>query len=257
MGSVATLLESFPSKARPASHRAEAWELDTGTGNVAAVIEAAGQPVSIKRGHALFSAGDDADSVFVIVSGLVRTSMILSDGRRQIIEFHEAGDVLGVTLAKQHSLSAEAVNATRLQTVNRIWLQGVLSLQPHLCLSLIPLASRSMEAARRHLVLLGRMTARERLCTFLLERLKGEAGTVELPMSRSDIADYLGLTIETVSRTITQLRLEGVIGSAAARAVEIADRKRLLDCLEDAHQIAGNARTRTVAPARPGRRALG
>ena len=257
MGSLATLRESFPSKARPASHRAEAWSFDTETGDLAAVIGAAGQPVSIMRGHALFSAGDAADGVFVIVSGMVRTSMMLSDGRRQIIGFHEAGDVLGVTLAKQHSLSAEAVNATRLQTVNRIWLQGILGLQPHLCLSLIPLASRSMDAARRHLVLLGRMTARERLCTFLLERLKGEAGIIELPMSRGDIADYLGLTIETVSRTITQLRLEGVIEAAAAREVEIADRKRLLDCLEDAHQVVGNPCSRTVASARLGRRALG
>jgi CRP/FNR family transcriptional regulator len=242
MGSLAALRESFPSNARPTGHGADAW--DTEAGDLAAVIRAAGQPVSIKRGHALFSSGDAADSVFVIGSGLVRTSMTLSDGRRQIIGFHEAGDVLGITWAEQHSLSAEAVNATQLLTVNRIWLHGILDLQPHLCLSLIPLAARWMDAARRHLVLLGRMTARERLCTFLLERLKGESRVVELPMSRSDIADYLGLTIETVSRTMTQLRLDGVIRTAAAREVEIADRKRLLDCLEDVHQLVRNRPTR-------------
>lgn len=252
MGSLATLRDSFPPKARPASHSAEAWNLDTEAGDLAAVIRRAGQPISIKRGHPLFSAGDAADSVFVIVAGLVRTSMMFSDGRRQIIGFHEAGDVLGLIFTEQHSLSAEAVNATQLLTINRVWLQGVLSLEPHLCLSLIPLASRSMDAARRHLVLLGRMTARERLCTFLLERLKGDAGKIELPMSRSDIADYLGLTIETVSRTITQLRIEGVIRAAAAREVEIADRRRLLDCLEDAHQLV-----QTRAPRHPLRRSLG
>ena len=252
MGSLATVRESFPSKARSASHSADAWDLETETADLATLIRSSGQPVSIKRGHALFSAGDAANSVFGIVSGLVRTSMMLSDGRRQIIGFHEAGDVLGVTLAQQHSLTAEAVITTQLLTVNRIWLQGVLGLQPRLCLSLIPLASRSMDAARRHLMLLGRMTARERLCTFLLERLKGEAGVIELPMSRSDIADYLGLTIETVSRTLTQLRFEGVIQAAAARGVEIADRKRLLDCMEDAHPLVREARTEaTPDPARP------
>ena len=252
MGSLATVRESFPSHPRPASHSGDAWDVETETANLVTLIQAAGQPVSIKRGLALFSAGDSADSVFVIVSGLVRTSMMLSDGRRQIIGFHEPGDVLGVTLAEQHLLSAEAVSATQLLTVSRIWLQGVLGVQPRLCLSLIPLASRSMDAARRHLMLLGRMTARERLCTFLLERLKGEAGVIELPMSRSDIADYLGLTIETVSRTLTQLRSEGVIQAAAAREVEVADRMRLLDCLEDAHQLVRNARREEAAdPVRP------
>ena len=254
MGSLATLHDSFSSKAQPASLRAETWTLDAG--DLGSVIRAAGQPVSIKRGHALFSAGDAAESVFVIVSGVVRTSMMLSDGRRQIIGFHEAGDVLGVTFAEQHSISAEGVNATRLQTVSRIWLEGILDLYPHFCLSLLPLAARSMDAARRHLVLLGRMTARERICTFLLERLKGEAGIVELAMSRSDIADYLGLTIETVSRTLTQLRFDGVIQAASAREVEVADRKRLLDCLGDAHQHVRIARPHAIASTRP-RRALG
>jgi CRP-like cAMP-binding protein len=257
MGSLATLRESFPSKARPASHSADAWDLSIETADLAAVIRAAGQPVSIKRGHTLFSAGDAADSMFVVVSGLVRSSMMLSDGRRQIIGFHETGDVLGVTFTEQHSLSAEAVSPTHLLTVNRVWLQGVLDLQPRLCLSLIDVASRSMDAARRHLMLLGRMTARERLCTFLLEQLEGDAGVIELPMSRSDIADYLGLTIETVSRTLTQLRLEGVIQATAAREVEVADRTRLLDCLEGAHQLVRSARTGAAAdPARP-RRAQG
>jgi CRP/FNR family transcriptional regulator len=252
MGSLATLHESLPPKARPASQSVEAWDLDAEADDLAAVIRRAGQPISIKRGHPLFSAGDPADSVFLIVAGVVRTSMMFPDGRRQIIGFHEAGDVLGLTFTEQHSLSAEAVNATQLLTINRVWLQGVLSLEPHLCLSLIPLASRSMDAARRHLVLLGRMTARERLCTFLLERLKGEAGKVELPMSRSDIADYLGLTIETVSRTITQLRIDGVIRAAAAREVRIADRRRLLECLEDAHQLVRSTRTQAPASAQLG-----
>jgi CRP/FNR family transcriptional regulator, anaerobic regulatory protein len=254
MGSIATVRDPFSPNARPASHRAETWNSDAA--DVASVIRTAGQPVSIKRGHALFSAGDAADSVFVIVSGVMRTSMMLSDGRRQIIGFHEAGDVLGVTFAEQHSISAEGVNATRLHTVSRIWLQGILDLYPHFCLSLLPLATRSMDAARRHLVLLGRMTARERICTFLLERLKGEARIIELAMSRSDIADYLGLTIETVSRTLTQLRCEGVIQAASAREVEVAHRKRLLDCLGDAHQHVRTQRPRAVASTRL-ERALG
>jgi CRP/FNR family transcriptional regulator len=217
---------------RPPSHGSEAVEPEGTVGDVLAAIRDAGQLVFVKPGQALFSAGDAADGVFVVVSGLVRTCIMLPDGRRQILGFHEAGDLLGVTLAEHHSHSAEAVSSAKLQSVSRIWLQSLLVLQPHLCLSLIPPASHSIEAARRHLVLLGRMTARERLCTFLLERLMGEVGTITLPMSRLDIADYLGLTIETVSRTVTQLRMEGVIHTTTAHIVEVADRRELVECLE-------------------------
>ena len=260
MGSLATLRDSVSTNMRPASHRAGVGDVDAQAGEVAAIIQAAGQPVSIKRGHALFSAGDAADAVFVILSGVVRTSMMLSDGRRQILGFHEAGHLLGVTTAEQHPHSAEAVNSVRLQTVSRVWLQSLLNVQPHLCAGLIPLASRSIEAAWRHVVLLGRMNARERLCTFLLERLKGEAGVIELPMSRIDIADYLGLTIETVSRTMTLLRFEGVIQVAAAHEVEVADYKRLLDCLEESRQLVQTQASpaRAAAPSRASmKRAVG
>lgn len=252
MGSLATFHESVRRKALSASHRAEAGAVAADAGEFSALIRTAGQPVSIKRGQALFSGGDPADAVFVITSGVVRSSMMLSDGRRQVLGFHEAGDLLGITVAEQHFHSAEAVTATQLQTVSRVWLLGLFDVQPHLCLSLITIASRSMEAARRHLVLLGRMTARERLCTFLIERLKGEGGVVELPMSRIDIADYLGLTIETVSRTITQLRFEGVIHAAAAREVEVTDRQRLLDCLDESRQIVRTqvGPAKAAAPAR-------
>jgi CRP/FNR family transcriptional regulator len=253
MGSLATLHETVRRpNAAPASQRDASWAVGRPE-DLAGMICAAGQPVSIKRGQALFSAGEAADAVFVMLSGVMRTSTMLSDGRRQILGFHEAGELLGVTFAEQHLHSAEAVTATRLQTVSRIWLRALLDGQPQLSLCLIPLASQSIEAARRHLVLLGRMTARERLCTFLLERLNGESGIIELPMSRVDIADYLGLTIETVSRTITQLRFEGVIHAAAARTVEVTDHQRLLDCLDDSRQIGGAEAAQDKAAAAPAR----
>jgi CRP/FNR family transcriptional regulator len=215
-------------------------------------LRGGGQPVVVKRGQALFFAGDLAETVFCIDSGLVRTSIMLTDGRRQIIGFHEAGDLLGMALSGRHVHSAEAVTTAKLQAVSRPWLQNVIDLRPDLGLKLLQFASRSIDAAWGHAVLLGRMTARERLCAFLLERLKGEGGTIELPMSRIDIADYLGLTIETVSRILTQLRNEGVIETATARGVEVTDRGRLADCLEARRQ------TRCVAgrDAEPGRASM-
>ena len=232
MGSLATIREADLPSARPESLRPDRLDLDPEVDDLITALRGGGQPVIVKRGQTLFSAGDLAEAVFCVDSGLVRTSMMLPDGRRQIIGFHEAGDLLGVTLVRRHVHSAEAVTTAKLQVVSRLWLQNLFGLRPDLGLSLIPFASRSIDAARRHVILLGRMTARERLCTFLLERLKGEGGTIELPMSRIDIADYLGLTIETVSRTLTQLRSEGVIETATARGVEVTDRGRLADCLE-------------------------
>jgi CRP-like cAMP-binding protein len=232
MGSLATIREADLPSARPESLRPDRLGLDAEVEGLITALRGGGQPVIVKRGQALFSAGDLAEAVFCIDSGLVRTSMMLPDGRRQIIGFHEAGDLLGFTLSGRHVHSAEAVTTAKLQAVSRLWLQNLFGLRPDLGLNLIQFAARSIDAAGGHAVLLGRMTARERLCAFLLERLKGESGTVQLPMSRIDIADYLGLTIETVSRTLTQLRGEGVIETATARGVEVIDRGRLVDCLE-------------------------
>jgi CRP-like cAMP-binding protein len=195
------------------------------------VLRRTGQLRSLNKGQPLFEAGQSADAVFLVVSGTVRSSMMLSDGRRQIVRFHEADELIGMTAAKHYLYSAEAVTPVEARTVSRLWLDGLLHLRPRLCLSLIP--SRDLEPAQRHMALLGRMTARERLCAFLLQRLRSGAGSIELPMSRTDIADYLGLSIETVSRTMTQLRAEGLIRTPTANTIEVIDPGRLEGMVQD------------------------
>ena len=198
------------------------------------LIRQAGQSVSIARDETLFCEGDPADAVYVVLSGTVRSSKMLPDGRRQIIGFHEAGDLIGLTLADDYLYSAEGVTAVRLRRLSHLQLEALIERQPRLRNRLFSLAAHELAAAQRQMLLLGRKTARERLCSFLIERLRGDGPIVELPMSRTDIADYLGLTIETVSRTLSQLRAEGLILMATPHSLELTDAGRLSDLAEAA-----------------------
>ena len=181
---------------------------------------------SWRKDEVLFREGDVADAVFVVVSGTVRTSMMLSEARRQVIGFHEAGDLLGLTSGEHYVYSAEAVSAAELYGIRRADLERLVHAQPNLCRSLTLFTQHELKVAQQHMLMLGRMTARERLCLFLLERLNG-GGLTHLPMSRTDIADYLGLTLETISRTMTKLRVDGVICTPTSSSIEVIDPERL------------------------------
>jgi CRP/FNR family transcriptional regulator len=194
----------------------------------------AGQTIALGRDETLFCEDEEADAVYVVVSGTLRSSKMLPDGRRQIIGFHEAGDLVGMTLADFYPYSAEGVTEVRLRRVGRRQLEDLMEATPQLRLRLLTLAARELAAAQRQMLLLGRKTARERLCSFLLERAQGACRRIELPMSRTDIADYLGLTIETVSRTLSQLRAEGLIRMPSLHSLELADADRLGDVAEAA-----------------------
>jgi CRP-like cAMP-binding protein len=170
-----------------------------------------GQLVCVQRGQVMYGEGEDANTVFVLASGMVRSSMTLADARRQIVGFHETGDVIGVTSAAAYLESVEAITPVEARSVTREQFDRVLDEHPHLRAHVISWAFRNLEAARRQVLVVGRMTARERVGSFLLERTHGTSGFVELQMSRGDVADYLGLTIETVSRTMTHLRSQGAI----------------------------------------------
>jgi CRP/FNR family transcriptional regulator, anaerobic regulatory protein len=170
-----------------------------------------GQLVCVQRGQVCYREGESAKTVFILASGMVRCSMTLTDARRQIVGFHEAGDVIGLTLAAAYLDTAEAVTQVEARSITRDQFARVLDEHPHFRACVISWAFRSLGVGRRHVLVVGRMTARERVGFFLLERTHGKAGFVELRMSRSDVADYLGLTIETVSRTMTHLRSKGAI----------------------------------------------
>jgi len=160
----------------------------------------------------LFYEGDPAEHVFNVTSGAVKLYKLLPDGRRQITGFVFPGDFLGIAFRNQYVYTAEAVTAGTMCRFPRIKLEGLLNELPALERRLLETASNELASAQDQMLLLGRKSAQERLATFLLSlsRRASRHGrnptTIELPMSRADIGDYLGLTIETVSRAFTKLK---------------------------------------------------
>lgn len=174
--------------------------------------------------ESIFVEGDDAGGMYRVVSGVVRTCKFLADGRRHIDAFYASGDVFGFELGQERQFSAEAVTACAVAKLRR----PAAETDPAAAAQLYGYAMRSLARAQAHSQLLGRGSAGQKLASFLLERMSGEpAGMMELPMARHDIADYLGLTIETVSRTMAQFEKDGLLKLITARRIRILDRKGL------------------------------
>jgi CRP/FNR family nitrogen fixation transcriptional regulator len=191
----------------------------------------AGDCKTLARGEELFVEGDPAACFYKVVSGTVRTSKLLSDARRQIDSFHFAGDFFGFEGAEEHSFTAEAVDETTVIAFKRSSFRDLVHHYPAIADQLMSAMASSLQRARNHMLLLGRKTPQEKIAMFLLDtadRLR-KGNRIELPMRRADIADYLGLTKETVSRTLTQMRRDGLIGlEAIGRTVLLNDRATLL-----------------------------
>ena len=173
----------------------------------------------------IYGEGDGADYYYKVVSGMVRTCKFFADGRRQIDGFHAAGDLFGVETGGEHSLTAEAVNDCSIVAIRRGNVESSTQLLPELL--------RNLGRAQQHAVLLGRRSAVEKVSAFLLlladeAAARGEA-VITLPMTRQDIGDYLGLTIETVSRTIWQFERDDILELPAARQIKIKDYDALVD----------------------------
>jgi CRP/FNR family transcriptional regulator len=178
----------------------------------------------------LFREGDPAEHLFNVVAGSVKLVKLLADGRQQITGFLYPGDFIGVAFNDTYAYSAEAIEPLRLCRFDRRALETLMVDFPKLERRLLARAGNEIVAAQEQMVVLGRKTARERVATFLLaiaRRSAGEAASrgcaLDLPMRRADIADYLGLTIETVSRTVTALQHEGVIAVERRTHVDILD----------------------------------
>ena len=145
------------------------------------------------------------------------------------------GDFLGITMEDEHAFTVEAIGPAALCRFTRSQFDGFVEAHPHLERRLYALAAHELAAARQQLVLLGRKTATERVASFLLmlaDRYEStldalSAADVVLPMSRSDIADYLGLRIETVSREITGLKASRLIQLTTTHNIRLIDRERL------------------------------
>ena len=185
---------------------------------------------TVAKDEEIFAEGDRAAYFYKVVSGAVRTFKLLSDGRRQIDAFHLPGDIFGMEAGDEHRFSAEALGGATIVAYRRCSLEALASRDQAFANQVIASMMRSLERAQDHMLLLGRKHALEKIATFLLvlsERLT-EDGHVDLPMSRIDIADHLGLTIETVSRSLTQLERQGVIELPAhRRCIVLRDRAAL------------------------------
>src|SRR6516165_7520511 len=177
----------------------------------------------------IFGENEPADYLYKVVSGSVRTYKILSDGRRQVGGFYLPGDIFGLEFADEHTLSAEAVSDTKVLVVKRSALSALAGRNPSVAQQLFALTGRELHRVQDRTLLLIK-NARERVASFLLEMADraSENNIIELPMSRQDIADYLGLTIETVSRTLTSLETASAIEvSPSSRRIVLRNRPAL------------------------------
>jgi len=206
-------------------HKAMCAAVDTADNDrLAAIVSHRDVPA----GQVIFEEGDTADYVYNISAGEVRLYKLLPDGRRQITGFLREGDFLGLVTGDAYAYGAEAINQVELCCMRLSNLERLVSDIPPVRDRLLDMSRDELAAAQEQMLLLGRKTAREKLLSFLVTRLDHvedhpEDATVHLPMSRTDIADYLGLTIETVSRTFTALRDEGLIELPDAHAVHFPD----------------------------------
>ncbi len=192
--------------------------------------KSAGTRRSFSRGEEIFAEGEAATCFYKVVSGTVRTGKLLADGRRQIDAFNLSGDVFGLENGDSHRFTAEAVDDVEVIAYRRSSFSALVQNDPAFGEQLMSSMLTSLDRAHDHMVLLGRKTALEKMASFLLDlaRRTSRGDQVELSMQRTDIADYLGLTIETVSRMLTQMTRDGLIKLVAAgRTVILADRAGL------------------------------
>lgn len=181
----------------------------------------AGVRMSFGRNEEIFGEGEPADYVYQVGSGAVRTMRFSSDGRRQILAFHLPGDIFGLELGQTHGFSAEAVADSDIVMVRRSQLEKAAAQDPCAARALLVLTQQVLHSAREHALLLTRKGAGERVAVFLHQLAQRLVSNheIDLPMSRADIGDYLGLTIESVSRAFSEMEHNHEIDLPSSRHV--------------------------------------
>lgn len=201
------------------------------SGTLAALIafERIGSRRSFARNEEIYAEGDAAGCWFKVVSGTVRLSKLLADGRRHIAEFYFAGDCFGLDNLPERLLSAEAVSDVIVMRYPRRATEQLIDEDPALARYLRDLTLRDLANAQLRMLMLGRMSAPERVATFLLDMVERRQSrrALDLPMPRGDIADYLGLTIETVCRVLSSFKRDGLINIPNPHRIELRDREGL------------------------------
>jgi CRP/FNR family transcriptional regulator len=201
-------------------------------GDEVAELEAIAQPVHFDAKETVFVEREEARALYTVTCGMLRLYRLFDDGRRQIVGFALPGDFLGLDLAPRHAFSADAVEAVTACRVSRATFTALTDRKPHLLRRLHAATTRELNAAQEQMMALGRRGAEEKLAWFLVHlrerhaRIAPRSATIALPMSRLDIADFLGLTIETVSRTLTRLARDGVV-EIVPDGVRISDLRRI------------------------------
>ena len=194
--------------------------------SLAGSMELMGTRISYARNVEIFGEGEPAEYLYKVVSGSVRSCKILDDGRRQVTGFHMVGEVFGLEPDEEHQFSAEAVNDSVVLVVKRSAIIGLAARDADIARQLWAMTARELQRVQDHMLILGCMSAKQRVAAFLLHMAlhSSRGDEIELPMTRQDIADYLGMTIETVSRTMTQLEKDAAIGLASARRIVLRNR---------------------------------
>jgi CRP/FNR family nitrogen fixation transcriptional regulator len=188
---------------------------------IADVLQRLGLKMTYAKDEEIFGQDENAELVHMVSAGVVRTTRLTSDGRRQIGAFYYPGDLIGPETGSVHRFSAEAVCDATILTLRRGALEAAVG-AAELDRMLWRAAQRELDRAHDHIQLLGHRSACERVASFLLnlaqrDRSRSQGGRIVLPMSRQDMADYLGLTIETVSRMLTQLQGDEIVQFQGAR----------------------------------------
>ncbi len=199
--------------------------------NELGMLDTLGTVVRLKRDETLFHEGDAADRYYKVVSGAIRSCKLLSDGRRHITDFFLPGDFLGVEALGTHGSTAESVGDATLVRYDRRLIDALISRSPRVGKFLLDRVCADLSQARARMLLLGRMSARERLASFLLRigarSRRRDDDTIPLPMTRTDIGDHLGLTTETVCRTCAQLKSAGLIEALSPHELRVLKRQDL------------------------------
>jgi len=184
-----------------------------------------------KKGTEIYGEKEPADYVYQVKTGAARSYKLLSDGRRQIGAFHLVGDIFGLENSSEHRFTAEAIVDTTVRLIKRRSLELVAESVAMVARNLLSMTTNNLQHAEDHMLLLGRKTSLERVAAFLIEmdRRLTAAGVLALPMCRRDIADYLGLTLETVSRALSRLHELGILGFIGnnQRQIVLLDRQQL------------------------------
>ena len=185
-------------------------------------------PIRFQRNSVIACEGDAADYVFLVVSGVVRSCKTFTNGSRSVVAFYLPGDLFGWSDQKQHCLSAEAASDAMVLFLKRSALLSLAARESCVAAFVLDVTTRELRRAQEHTLLMS-LSAKSRVAKFLtnLGHRLGRATTIDLPMSHQDIADHLGLTIESLSRTITDLQRSGIVSRSGSRTLTVGNNRLL------------------------------